>query len=805
MVIHSLRAFSSLIFVLLLSSQASAQSLNCTEIFNDSFAPNSITYYLDQVLAAGQKAPTPQFMDPVQEAALAKMWGGTRNAPRAIRDALLENTALINFPLLASDAGTVKMSAPGNFTSLRLNHQWQGKNMSTNIGLPIDAIVARGLSGEPYLVPNTAKAVMIFMHGGGTKTTGHHVAAAFSNFMAQYGVVVLSMDAPFHAYGPRVRDLNPMDYYLYLRDFRHEFIPANVPTFIGGHSMGGLHADNLMRISDRSELGFHDAFKGLINLSGPMDNAPGRPLREKGEAEERITSNEDLMLLVPEAERDLSVLLLTQGKSSALSGVSAETFMSMVNWTQPAHNGRSYLPTLVVMGARDALYIGRENIFDQYLRNLDNTDTHLMEKRSNYKDPAREDWISHMIFDHYRPGTKDPETFNLIKEFIEARLGEKLVSENHPLIPDYNGSTVGLVVRVVQEYFNNLAFRKFAHQYSALFKSGTEKMAQMGQRTDDISRETKMMMEAIKMMRKNQEDPEQIAIMQKQLEALQAEMLLLRSQQQSVYIPEGPLKAQATENVNRRRELQGFISTNIQAKKALNKELTGLRKQLDDIQHALSRVVDDVILHDRPRTPAILAAKARFDEALDEMVALQIKMNEENSKMVMGNIERGVFDINPSPELIQIYRDLDLAYARYNQAEAAFKKAIEMMIFLGENDFARFHQDNFIKAFGDDVAFFDTGVPTANSLMGRVEAIQKQIDAMDVQNSLYTYEVNRLVARYVQDITPELFTVEFTTFARELQRPLSDIVGHTSRMEHLWKTWNEMWKERPPEQGTSLY
>jgi len=39
----------------------------------------------------------------------------------------------------------------------------------------------------------------------------------------------------------------------------------------------------------------------------------------------------------------------------------------------------------------------------------------------------------------------------------------------------------------------------------------------------------------------------------------------------------------------------------------------------------------------------------------------------------------------------------------------------------------------------------------------------------------------------------------------ELDRPLKDLIGNTSTLEKLWKVWVEIWKERPPEQGTSLY
>ncbi len=794
-------SLSALLLISFVPKVSYSQAIRCVDVFDSSYAPTSINFFLEQVALEGKKAPTPQFIDPKQELQLSELWSGTRIAPRSIREALLRETALIDIPLLAADAGTVKMAQPGNFTSLRLNHQWQGKDMSTNIGMPIDALFTRALNRTNKLVPENAKAVFIFMHGGGTKTTGHHVAAAFSNFMAQYGVVILSLDAPFHAYGPRVQQLSPMEYYQYLRDFRMQFIPENVPTFIGGHSMGGLHADNIMRISDRADLGFQQAFKGLVNLSGPLDNAPGKSLKEKSEAEDLILKDEALMELVPAGERDLSVLLLTQGKSSALGGVSAQNFSSVVNWVLPTHQGSNYLPTLVVMGARDALYIGREGIFQKYLTELNNTEVHIIGKRPNFK--GQEDWVSHMIFDHYRPGTKDFETFTLIKEFIEKQLGAPLANGGHPLIQGYNGSTVGLVTKVMQEYFNNLTFRKFAEQYTHLVKHGTDKINEIGRRTSEISREMKMITQNIKTLEKDKAPAAEIQAQKDLITALQSEMMLLRSQQRSEYVPEGPLKEMAQANVARREQLKAELDQSILAKRAMNSELKTLRDQQTKLQNQLERAIDEAINMDGIKTPEVLAAKAEFERVLTEMVDLQTRMNEINGDMVTANIERGIFEVNPPPAHIEVYKQLDEAYAAYNRAENSYKKAVETAIAQGE--MGAHHQQTFTTLFGEGLSSLRTGRAEENSLVGRIEKLQRDIESLELNTSSINYEMNQLLATYIREVTPDLFTVEFTSFARELDRRLVDIIGNTSKIEQIWRVWTELWKERPPEESTSLY
>ena len=155
----------------------------------------------------------------------------------------------------------------------------------------------------------------------------------------------------------------------------------------------------------------------------------------------------------------LNIDLLKGGKTSALSGVSTESFMALVNWTKPKNNGVDLIPTLYVMGSKDALYVGREAIFQEYVTELANTDVVIIGKRPTFRsvrDNLEYEDVGHMIFDHYRPGseikaegekkiTPMPETFNLMKEFIEAQTGQKLekgkeldargneVSNNHPL------------------------------------------------------------------------------------------------------------------------------------------------------------------------------------------------------------------------------------------------------------------------------------------------------------------------------------------------------------------------------------
>ncbi|MCB0378826.1 MAG: hypothetical protein KDD33_10060 [Bdellovibrionales bacterium] len=775
-----------------LSAQSSA--LYCHQVFKESAAPRSIGYYLDLIGDKGAKV-APKFLDPKEEAELAKQWKGTRQAPELLKETLNDQSALIDFQLLSADAGAVKVAESGNFVSFRLNQEWNGKDMSTNVGLPIDAVVKKTMEKSPYLVNKDAKAVFMFMHGGGTKTTGHHVAAAFSNFMAQYGIIVLSIDAPYHAYGPRVADLHPTDYYRYLKDFRDTFIPKNVPVFLGGHSMGGLHADNVMRLSDKPEFGLREAFAGLINLSGPLDSAPGKSFLEKMRAEEIIDRDHTLQALVPAAERDLSILLLKQGKSSALSGVSAENFMGIVNWQKHPHNGKEYPPTLVVMGERDALYIGREKIFDEHLAQLSNTTIELMGQRKDFH--GNDVWVSHMIFDHYRNGTKDLETFNVVKEFIEKQLGEKLGNDNGLFQKDATSSSLGLIARIVKEYYNNLAFRQFASRFELMVKVASDKMAAMGNRSQALYKELKPLQEELKRKQKAKEEGPEVDAIAAKIKELQTELTAIREQQTSAYIPEkgSPLHDFAKANIESRNSLNEQHIELTKEKKTILGQLKSLRQQAKSTQAKVDRIINDKVEIENLdlSVPELKNIKDKFDA----MVELQIKMNEANKDMVAKNLEKGVNEVNPGPEMIELYKALDAAYGEYNLAVAQGKKVVEQDILGGKH--GQEAKDLMLSLKGSS----EQAAP--NSILGQIQAFEARVETIDLTNSTLLTQRDQLLADYIQKVTPDLYTIERTTLAQQLDRPMQQVLMDTGKIESLWRIWTEIWKERPPEQGTSLY
>lgn len=785
----------SIFTTLLHTAQARTEkTIRCNRVFVDgNAAQRSIANYLHQVTAEQDASRNPTFIDPVKELALTEQWTGTQDAPRMVRDTLLPGMRLLNFQLLAADQGVVKVGDPGGFTSFRFENTWKGKNMSTNMGMPIEAIIARTLEGSPYLVPSSAKAVWIFYHGSGTKTTGHHVAAAKSNYFASRGVVTISMDAPFHGYGPRALDLSPIEFVQWLVHFRNQYIPKGVPVFLDGHSGGGLLADIVMRLSDRPDLGINTAFAGLANLSGPIDAAPGKSLAEKAAAESRLTDNMDLMSLVPPAELDLNVKLLMDGKISALGGVNAEAMGSVVNWQMPAHRGSEYLPTLVVMGQRDALYLGKEQILEEHTTALSNTEVHILGMRTDYK--GRDGHIGHMIFDHYRPGTKEFETFTLLREFMERIIGQEL-----PSIPNYffqgmNQTNTGIVTRVVQSYYINLAFRKFADQYEHVSRISSPLIEQMGKRTSEVGKRLKELEGRLK-------KPDVTDGEKAQIEILRAEMSLMRLKQTSTWIPDGPLHDFATANVALRQRLEAELKAKIALTKSRVQEITPLRADQKQKQALHQRNVRDFAELEGMKSQEVKDAEAAFEESLQVMLDLQIAMNNRNSEMVNRMAETGDYTINPPTTLIDLYTRLSEAYAHFNRERAQLDNALELAI--GRGEYTPEAQEIFMELYGNMESFV-RGDAARPGILDRVNHLQLKIDEVDREVSRLNDQIADALELYLNFVTPDLFTINRTTLGREMDYPIADLVQHSPKIDPVWTVWSNLWKSRPPEQQTSLY
>jgi len=345
----------------------------------------------------------PHFHDADQAVQAARTWQGEA-APNAWKGALPANVSFVDHEVfMTNEPGLVKMNAA--MTTLRAQVLHRGREIGTNVGVRGRVLWDNLGRNQKSLVSKDAKAVVLFIHGGGTTTTGHHVGVNMMYKMAPYNVDVISFDQLWHAEGPRAVFENSRDYFDYVREIIKTHIqPAGVPVFIAGHSMGGIFSDMYMRLYPNDDL-----VKGVVSLSMVPDLAPG------GTAVEKVLAAERMNVFTPEEAtrlargEDLTSDQLTRDGKITLLADMYEGNMSLANdWSIPSDGGHSLIPGLFMTGTGDRLYVGKEGLYAKYVAALPNVEfipigdrftlASLREAKRSDRAPKKER-IGHMIFD----------------------------------------------------------------------------------------------------------------------------------------------------------------------------------------------------------------------------------------------------------------------------------------------------------------------------------------------------------------------------------------------------------------------
>ncbi len=209
-------------------------------------------------------------------------------------------------------------------------------------------------------------------------------------------------------------------------------------------------------------------------------------------------------------------------------------------------------------------------------------------------------------------------------------------------------------------------------------------------------------------------------------------------------------------------------------------------------------IITEALERESHTSRELALAQTAVSKALDEMLDLQVEMNERNSEMVRENFAKGIFEVNPPADLIEIYKALDNAYAKYNEEVAAARAVIERLI--DEGEFGPEFQKVYVKLHGSK------SLSGRNSgMIDRMHELRESLIEVDVANSRLTSQNTELVGAYVERVVPELYKMVETTGQRELERPLEELLNDTSGLQKIWAAWSHIWKERPAEQATSLY
>ena len=480
------------VFFFVFSSFSSAQD-NCENIFG------SRLYYDNRVLESRKASRRlhPNFVDPIAERNLQKEWDVELKIPVLLKILLPKDVHFIKYQQYQPGTATaVKVKEPGEALLARAYYSYQNYRFGTNVAFSARALVDNMQHNleKNWLVGQDAKAAILFLHGGGTKSTGSTVAVPMISHFRQYGIDVVSLDLPWHAQGHR-EFLDFESEIKVLGAFVQKYIPSNVPLFVWGHSWGSVFAEKLMTMTDRKhpDFQFHSNLKGVIILSTAVDAAPGRTTEEKyKEFLQRLKRTKtELRDEIAESEQDLFNSMVEDGKISPMGAFYSMGTILQLDQTPPSHKGKEWVPALMVVGKHDPLvYLGFKDLYEYY-KGLENVETHYLDKLPyNSKDKNMQiQKVGHLIGDYLeKVDSKHSIQTALTSAFIAKQLG--LSSLDHLVLDPKENQQLPAFIRLVQLAANELAFREFLKDYriynekkhsshGALFKENKELFKQV--------------------------------------------------------------------------------------------------------------------------------------------------------------------------------------------------------------------------------------------------------------------------------------------------------------------------------------
>lgn len=704
-------------------------------------------------------------------------------APAIFKDIMVDGVRFVDHELyLNAKAGIVKMSDAGEFISMRADIPFKGKNLATNIGLNRGFFISNYQHRTNSLVTKEAKAVVIFMHGGGTKTTGHHVAAQLSNHLASYQVDVISLDMPWHAEGPREYFKNADEFVGWMRAFIEKYIlESGKPVFLAGHSMGGEMANIYLRSSNKSD----KWVKGVIALSPPVDPVPEvSDARGKLKEIARMWRTLELGGANPDDETELVVLknlkqkfqdegktlneigntdegildeTTYQGKNNSV-GVLFEQVLTVANtWKIPDHLGDDYLPSLFAWGKYDYLLTGKyRGYVDDYIAPLTNVDLKLYGHRETVD--GRIEKIGHLIFDHYDLERKDElESYLDIRKFIS-----KVIQDNlNPVAKQAGEQEKQLVATYLKEYAVSLDFRTFVET------------ATLERKTQIKSPQFEEMVKELTELSSKLPD-KKIPDAQKQV--FKKRITIIKEKMRGSYIPEGESGDFGREIQERAVGLEKKYLDFSNSEKELMKFYMSLAPKMNSKEKALQEKIrlavkassdSDITarLEDYQRAKIELSKETvklnqAIDQHLDRVLSLGDKATED--------------DLVPSQELYQAFRDYE--YHHFDEVFVSAQKNYESLVFKMANDGKLGEELALaIKKFEDDKEM--------------IRETRLALDLIEYKKHSLQVEIEKLRKEITLRYSSDLWSFEKISLRDILNGSRGGLLENSALLQEFWKMW----------------
>lgn len=825
--------------VFILLAQNSFAQVTCSSLFLGYTVP-TLTLLQERAAEKSNKVPQATFANPKREIELSKFWGGIPG-PQVLKEILPPGLSYISHSLpQANEVGVVKTNT-GHMVHLRA----EVRGVETNMGVNVGALADNFFRDNKSIVREKAKAVVLFIHGGGTKTTGHHVAISLLNYLHPYKVDVISMDMPWHGEGPRVSFENAKESLELMRDYVKKYVsPSGKPVILAGHSMGGVVSDLYMRLYPKD-----DVFSAVIPLSTVGDALPGGSADAKQALEQQIAIANLTNSNIPAGERDLSATLARQNKISPVCGMYCSVLMYGLDWKVPDHQGKDYLPALYVIGQGDALYQGYERSFQGELKSLSNVTLKVYNERRDIKDrdgtlPAAP--VGHMIFDHRPPvefkpevsieirrkivaGTikepefnqlvekglitlepgftfkdlAEPETFVLMRNFIG-----KVIKEDLSQKVKYQQTALS---NTIQAWANNLAFREFASSFILQYNRATEKTSQLGPELKNLNKRLAELMSKQKQNIATEQDIASIAPLRER----QQKILGLLS-------GDGAVPAdKAADFAKLQLEMKEVSETQMAP---LNNQKRELRTRLEEVKFELSRNEKTLqALESYLVSPELNQIKKDRDEVFvqimqqDEVVRVLTERYLFNSYS-QGKFKKDLFEDLPA--------DMVVAFEKYEQLSAAYQKIITRFnsVLINEANQGRLViKPGSFEAASEALPHYLTQPKNQAELQVLILSTSRQVQKQSSEIHQISTELQRIEETAAQIATrifaiqeqkaalagSDYFILEKHTVQSVLEQPLSEARPRAEEMnnllQRLWAEWQKVWADRSSESSESLY
>lgn len=775
----------------------------------------------------------PRFVSPTTESELVKKWTGIQG-PKTMQAFLPEGTAYIGHQLREpASPYVVKVQETGATVMLRVSKDEWG--FDTNIAYSKYAGMAYMSEppAERYLVRKDARAAIIYLHGGGTPTTGAHIAEGEINHYSMYKVDVVSLDMAAHGEGSRDFFANGQEEIDRIYKFIQRAVPAGVPVFVVGHSMGGVYADLMMRQSDHPDYPMRDVIKGFGILSPAVDPLPGGTPYEKAvEMGRRMDAQKvdpDFDKKAAPSEREIFDQMARDGKLNPIASFHIGMIMSMQEHTPPAHGGEAWTPGIMVVGEGDPLvYIGFEDLFEKAF-DLSNVETHSIATAPDRENEVKR--VGHLLADYYVNGEVLP--LKLVRNFISDRL--RAMDPNAKPLETSKKVDAKDSASVFQAYASDLVFRQWVDGARMVLKENAEGFKDLARLVPQIETQIRTMFEGFfetKNIRKAKyeiaklsesdvlirlKDVYQVPSEEYKDQPLEALIRLLifedipveraeevaklvlvkrnlESKRDGTWVPEeleaDPKTKLLMESIANGHEQLDKLR---HRKNELLQELRGFEQRKITVEAQVKQTIKDMdiklaeVLPERARALAskFVVVKEKFYSATEKIEIEAGQSISIHGELLASEKER-LFD-KYSAELDHVYEVL-ADYKKYRQeTEALFEEEI-LKGKLGPEK-----QQLFEEYFGR--TYLATGETTAESLLGRYNRLQYKIAEYEGRIYRRYLSIGMLEQDYWTRINPGLVKIEIASVKDLFDRAIKDD-GQVdlALVTKIWKQWTEIKK-----------